>query len=55
MTVIDPRLEWTICADEFASTGRNCPFEGLTVRGRAIATIVAGEVRMNRAPARVSV
>jgi dihydroorotase len=55
VTVIDPRLEWTIRADEFASTGRNCPFEGLSVRGRAIATIVAGEVRMNRASARVSV
>jgi dihydroorotase len=55
VTVIEPRLEWTIRADEFASTGRNCPFEGSSVRGRAIATIVAGEVRMSRASARVSV
>ncbi|MHC4416692.1 MAG: dihydroorotase [Planctomycetota bacterium] len=55
VTVIDPRLEWTIRSDEFASTGRNCPFEGFDVRGRAIATIVAGEVRMNRAAARVTV
>ena len=55
VTVIDPRLEWTIRSDEFATTGRNCPFEGLSVRGRAIATIVAGEMRMNRASARVRV
>ncbi len=45
VTVIDPDLDWTIRADDFASTGRNCPFDGWSVRGRAIATIVAGEVR----------
>ncbi len=43
VTVIDPHMEWTIRADEFASTGRNCPFDGWTVKGRAVATIVAGE------------
>jgi dihydroorotase len=55
LTVIDPQLDWTIRADEFASTGRNCPFDGWGVRGRAIATIVAGEVRLLRAPERVMV
>ncbi|MHC4773915.1 MAG: dihydroorotase [Planctomycetota bacterium] len=55
VTIIDPRLEWTIRSDEFASTGRNCPFAGLTVRGRAIAAIVAGDVRMSKASARVTV
>ncbi len=54
VTIIDPRLEWTIRAGEFASTGRNCPFEGWTVRGRAIATIVAGEVKLLREPSRVT-
>jgi dihydroorotase len=49
VTVIDPQLEWTIRCDEFATTGRNCPFEGLEVRGRAIATVVAGDLRMSRA------
>jgi len=43
VTVIDPHMQWTIRADEFASMGRNCPFDGWTVRGRAIATIVAGQ------------
>jgi dihydroorotase len=48
VTVIDPSLQWTIRAADFATTGRNCPFEGWKVRGRAIATIVAGELRLLR-------
>ncbi len=54
ITVIDPQLEWTVRAREFASAGRSCPFEGWTVRGRAIATIVGGEPRMLRARDRVT-
>ena len=54
ITVIDPQMEWTIQSREFASTGRNCPFDGWTVRGRAIATIVAGEVKLLREPSRVT-
>ncbi len=42
VTVFDPHLEWVIRAGEFASTGRHCPFEGRAVRGRVIATVVAG-------------
>ena len=42
VTVFDPHLAWVVRAGEFASTGRHCPFEGRSVRGRAIATIVAG-------------
>jgi dihydroorotase len=45
VTVIDPDLAWTIDTADFASTGRNCPFDGWPVRGRAIATIVGGAVR----------
>ncbi len=48
VTVIDPGLQWTIRAADFATTGRNCPFEGWAVHGRAIATIVAGELRLLR-------
>ena len=54
VTVIDPHMEWTIRADEFASTGRNCPFDGWTVRGRAIATVVAGEMVFERKRSAVS-
>ena len=36
---------WRIVAEDFRSTGRNCPFDGWSVRGRAIATVVSGELR----------
>ena len=52
LTVIDPELQWTILAEEFASPGRNCPFDGWQVKGRAIVTIVAGHPRQHRAPER---
>ncbi|MCA9286008.1 MAG: dihydroorotase [Phycisphaerales bacterium] len=42
ITVVDPELEWTVRADRFHSMGRNCPFHGWTVRGRAVETIVRG-------------
>jgi dihydroorotase len=45
VTVIDPSAEWTIDPDRFRSRSRNCPFGGWKVRGRAVATLVAGEVR----------
>ncbi len=53
VTVIDPDLQWTIDPGEFSSMGRNCPFAGREVRGRAIATIVGGEERMLRGSERV--
>ena len=53
VTIIDPELAWTIDADQFASKGRNCPFDGWKVRGRAVATIVAGDVKYSLDPNRV--
>jgi dihydroorotase len=44
LTLIDPGLSWTIDAGQFASIGRNCPFDGWTVTGRAVATIASGRV-----------
>ena len=35
----------TISSDDFLTTGRNCPFEGWKVTGRAISTIVGGMPR----------
>ena len=49
LTVIDPEARWTICAAEFTGTGRNCPFDGWSVTGRTIATIVGGTVTFLRA------
>jgi dihydroorotase len=45
VTVIDPNLEWTISESDLAGTSRNTPFLGRRVKGRATATIVAGEVK----------
>jgi dihydroorotase len=53
VTVIDPNAAWTIDADAFASKSRNCPFHGWDVKGRAIATIVGGEVKLALDPGRI--
>jgi dihydroorotase len=45
VTVIDPTLAWTIDPDRFETLGRNTPFAGREVVGRATHTIVAGEIR----------
>ncbi|HJZ55782.1 MAG TPA: dihydroorotase [Gemmataceae bacterium] len=47
VTVIDPKVNWTIDATKFRSKSRNTPFHGWEVTGRAVATIVGGEVKMN--------
>ncbi|MGB0767743.1 MAG: dihydroorotase [Phycisphaeraceae bacterium] len=54
VTVIDPQLAWTIDVDQFAGKSRNCPFHGWDVKGRAIATIVAGEIKLARDPDRIT-
>jgi dihydroorotase len=48
ITVIDPNLEWTVDPDEFQSKSRNTPFAGMRLRGRAVMTIVGGEIVHNR-------
>jgi dihydroorotase len=48
VTVIDPKAKWTIDKSAFKSKSRNTPFDGCKVTGRAVATIVGGEVKMNR-------
>lgn len=45
VTLIDPELAWTIDVEQFAGKSRNCPFHGWEVKGRAVATIVGGEVK----------
>ncbi|MGH7986977.1 MAG: amidohydrolase family protein, partial [Candidatus Binataceae bacterium] len=47
ITVIDPNLEWTVDANAFVSKSRNTPFAGMRLRGRAVMTIVSGEVVYN--------
>jgi dihydroorotase len=45
VTLIDPKRRWTIDVDEFVSKSRNCPFHGWQVTGRAVMTIVGGDVK----------
>ena len=45
VTLIDPGLKWTVDAKTFQSKSRNCPFDGWELTGRAVTTIVAGEVK----------
>ena len=42
ITVIDPNATWECRAEEFYSLSRNTPFEGKTMTGRAVLTLVAG-------------
>jgi dihydroorotase len=45
LTVIDPRREWKVEVGKFVGKSRNCPFDGWDVKGKAVATIVGGEVK----------
>jgi dihydroorotase len=48
ITVIDPNLEWTVVPEKFLSKSRNTPFAGMRLKGRAVLTIVAGEIVYDR-------
>jgi dihydroorotase len=45
ITIIDPDLEWRVDVASFRSKSRNSPFDGWTLRGRAVVTIVGGRVK----------
>jgi dihydroorotase len=45
VTVIDPKATWTVDVDAFESRSRNCPYGGWELTGRAVTTIVDGEIR----------
>lgn len=47
ITVIDPQLEWTVDVDAFQSLSRNCPYNGWKLKGRAVKTIVGGQVKFS--------
>jgi len=46
VTIIDPKRKWTVDANRFKSKSRNCPFQGWELTGKAVATIVDGNVKM---------
>ena len=44
LVLFDPDKEWTVTPSEFISKGKNTPLAGCTLKGRVIATVVAGAV-----------
>jgi dihydroorotase len=42
LTLFDVNREWTVEPGNFHSKGRNCPFAGRVLKGRAVATIISG-------------
>ena len=45
ITVIDPEQTWTVDVKTFVSRGKNSPFSGRKMKGRAVLTIVAGDIK----------
>ena len=44
LVLFDPNLEWTVDTSQFASKGCNTPLEGVTLKGRVMATMVEGRL-----------
>ena len=44
VTVFNPSIQWAVNPKEFLSMGRNTPYAGMTLTGRATTTIVGGNV-----------
>jgi len=45
VTVIDPKRRWKVNVNKWQSRSRNCPYDGWRLTGRAVATIVSGQVK----------
>jgi dihydroorotase len=50
VTVFDPSATWRVDASQFLSKGRNTPYHGMTLTGRAACTIVGGSVVFRSGP-----
>ncbi|MDI6792546.1 MAG: dihydroorotase [bacterium] len=46
VTIIDPEKKWKVNVNKFYSKGRNCPFDGWELQGKAVMTIVGGKIVM---------
>ena len=45
-TLVDPEKRWTVDVSNFYSKGRNCPFHGRELQGKAVMTVVGGRIVM---------
>ena len=48
IVVFDPQEHWVVTPQALASSGKNTPFAGYELEGRARCTIVGGDVRLDR-------
>jgi dihydroorotase len=48
IVIFDPQAHWTATRSELVSRGANTPFAGFELTGRAMVTLVGGEVRFDR-------
>ena len=48
VTVIDTALAWTVDAQQLVSKSKNTPFDGWTMKGAALCTIVGGKIAYQR-------
>ena len=46
ITLIDPDKEWTVHGQDLYTKSLFTPYEGLTLKGKAVMTIVDGEIVM---------
>jgi dihydroorotase len=44
VTVFDPGKEWVVEPERFLSKGRNSPYKGMRLQGRATCTVVGGRI-----------
>ena len=44
ITILDPDREWIVDSRNFASKGKNTPYDGYKFKGKVMATIVDGEI-----------
>jgi dihydroorotase len=44
VTVVDPNQEWTVNPAAFLSRSQNMPYTGMKLKGKALLTIVDGEI-----------
>src|SRR5204862_146708 len=51
LTLVDPERRWRVEARAFRSKGRNTPFEGWDMTGRAVAVLVGGRLVHDERPA----
>ena len=47
VTIIDPDKKWVVDKNKFVSKGRNTPFHGRELKGRALMTIAGGKIHGN--------